>query len=124
MARVVQRRSTQPYLLIVFVFLFVISLILAVLQFVEADKARKQLATHTEMLNKLVTPQERERDAQVQKMIGEANGKNSVVSQYVSQIQHLTQLITGSTSSDFETVMADAQKAQQKAEPLPDWLKS
>lgn len=41
MARVVQRRSTPPYLLIVFVFLFLISAILAVLGFMGGDEEKK-----------------------------------------------------------------------------------
>ena len=40
MARVVSQRSGPPYLLIIFVFLFVVSTAIAVLVYLELDKAR------------------------------------------------------------------------------------
>ncbi len=45
MARVVQRRSNPPYLLIVFVFLFLVSTIVAVMMYLDKTKADKTVAS-------------------------------------------------------------------------------
>ncbi len=53
MARVVQRRPNPPYLLIIFVFLFLVSTTLAVLFYTRQDDAREKLAKKQQELKKL-----------------------------------------------------------------------
>ena len=53
MARVVQRRTSPPYLLITFVFLFLIAAALAVLGFMDADKAAEDARTKDTQISKL-----------------------------------------------------------------------
>lgn len=120
MARVVQRRSNQPYLLIVFVFLFVISAILAVLQFIEADKVKKDLAERNKALARLADA-EQLRSAQMTAMLAavENDRNNTVVRQYDQQAQQLIQWITGTAGSDMATVRADVDKAYAKVGTQP-----
>ena len=57
MARVVaQRRSNPPYLLILFVFLFLLSTVAAVMFYINWDKANKELATERTDTKKIVAP--------------------------------------------------------------------
>jgi len=53
MARVVQRRGTPPYLLILFVFLFLVSTVLAVLFYLRADERTTALAEREQDLTNL-----------------------------------------------------------------------
>ena len=53
MARVVHRRKSPPYALIIFAFLFLVSTALAVLTFNKLDKARQQIAEKDTLLTQL-----------------------------------------------------------------------
>ena len=105
MARVVQQRTSPPYLLIIVVFLFLIAATLAVLFYMEADKARAGTAEAQKKLQKLADADDL-RDVWVLQMMkdyedplpGEARGK-TVVKQLEGRIDTLTQLITGTAAS-------------------------
>ncbi|MCL2700671.1 MAG: hypothetical protein FWE88_03130 [Phycisphaerae bacterium] len=58
MARVVQRRSTPPYLLIVFVFLFLIATVVAVLMYLKSDELTAQLAAEKDKTKAVGTTEE------------------------------------------------------------------
>ncbi len=121
MARVVQRRSNPPYLLIIFVFLFLVATVLAVLQYLEADKARQQLATKTELLDKFATPEVRERAAIQDRLdrVGRGDQPDTLVSQYEEEINQLIQLITGKPTDTLATAQAEAEKAYEEVGTRP-----
>ena len=116
MARVVpQRRSTPPYLMIVFIFLFVMASILAALQYNEADKARKD-ADQLRVNSARIAASEDLKTARVAKMMqdaGHGDLRKSVVQQFNGQQDMLTQLITGA-ATEFPDAVAAANKAMDK----------
>lgn len=103
MARVVTRRSAPPYLLIVFAFLFVIAAVLAVLGYMDADKADQEVTA-------------------IKKKLNEADADNLDMKQ---QLGDLVQAITGKPGSSKDAVVAakgiydkrDAIAAAIKADP-------
>lgn len=118
MARVVQQRSNPPYLLILFVFLFLIVTALTVVFYLDGDKAKKNLAKLQETTRKLAG---KEMDsARVQKMIknyekAAANPDKgppvTVIGQFEERVNRLTQLITGDERHpNPESVAEDAYK--------------
>ena len=119
MARVVQQRTSPPYLLIIMVFLFLIAATLAVLFYMEADKARISTADAQKKLQRLADADDL-RDAGIQKMMkdyedplpGEVSGK-TVVKQFEGRIDILTQLITG-TAADPKAAEEQAKVAFQQ----------
>jgi len=68
MARVVTQRTAPPYLLIVMVFLFLIAATLAVLGWMESDKAKKR-ATIAERTRQKLGDSADLRNAKVQQMM-------------------------------------------------------
>jgi len=122
MARVVQR-SAPPYLLIIFVFLFLVATTLAVLMYLDADKTKKSLAEKTQTLDKLATPEELERDELRSRMnvAGTARERNSVIGQLTQQIGQLNQLITGKLPSGLTVAAAEAEanKAYERVGARP-----
>ena len=101
MAHVVQQRSNPPYLLIVFVFLFLISATLATLMWMRYSKAQKDLDQVRESRDKLATPadlgQRTIRQLLDQHDSPAANqAPRTVVQQLIRQVDSLTQAISGS----------------------------
>lgn len=105
MARVVQQRTTPPYLLIVMVFLFLIASTVAVLMYLHADKMGKQTAKMTETTRQLADSKDLG-DDQVRQMMtwyreppaGDQAGK-TVVKRMKETTDLLTQLMTGTATS-------------------------
>ncbi len=89
MARVVQRRSTPPYLLIVFVFLFLISAILAVIGFMGSGDEKKQNVSLNAQKNELTR-------------------ENAAVK---NDIKELVKVITGKPSPTVAEAVGAAEKA-------------
>ena len=103
MARVVQRRTSPPYLLIVLAFLFVIATALAVVFFTQKDDALEAKKKVSDMYAKVATPEQ----------AAKAELKEGVpyVSTLEGQVRDLAKVITG-----IETSYADAMK---KSEDFP-----
>lgn len=105
MARVVQRR-TPPYLLIVFVILFIFATVMAVLffnKFNAADEKQKVLRGHRA---KIISG-EQEGRAQIRDMIrkydeSQSDATKTVVGQLTAQVASLAKHITGSPNTTFE----------------------
>lgn len=91
MARVVQQRSAPPYLLIVFVFLFLISAILAVLGFLSGGEAEKRSVSL---------------DAQLRELRTENNTLKN-------DLKDLVQKITGQPNIPPASALAAAEKAYE-----------
>ncbi|RPI64488.1 MAG: hypothetical protein EHM48_00735 [Planctomycetaceae bacterium] len=91
MARVVQRRSNPPYLLIIFVFLFLVATALFVMKFIEADKTAKELASEREKLARVVHPQ----DESLVNQLSAKDPAQSVVGQLNKQVDVLVNQIVG-----------------------------
>lgn len=107
MARVVQQqRSGPPYLIILFAFLFLAATVVAVLMYLEADKAKARLAT-LEPTNRALAGAETDNPS-VQVMLEQAkSGGTSVVGQLLQQNEHKTQLITGNAKDANVDLLAD-----------------
>ena len=120
MARVVQQRTSPPYLLIIMVFLFLIAATLFVLSHMKADKLTKQLAGTQETLEKLAGSDDL-RDAKIDKMMGSYDSpppgevSKTVVKQFQSQVSDLTRFITGQ-SKDVEATIAEIEAARTRTE--------
>ncbi len=109
MARVVQRR-TPPYLLIVFVILFVFSTVIGVLFFNKYNTAEEKLKAHLKDKPRLIS-REQERRTEIKAMAREyeqAKAKRvpglaskTVVGRLMEQISRLTNDITGSPNTTF-----------------------
>ncbi|HOF17636.1 MAG TPA: hypothetical protein PK082_01910 [Phycisphaerae bacterium] len=115
MARVVQQRKSPPYLLIIFVFLFLVSATLAVLFYNNFQKAEKIAQDEKAARKKLADAQD---DSKIQGMIRTHDQKiakrevaPTVVAQLRKEIGDLAQKITGGLST-YEQAMAAAKKAE------------
>jgi len=105
MARVVQQRTSPPYLLIVMVFLFLIAATVAVLMYLQADKLDKQLATNNATMRELADSDDL-RDDQVRQMRtwyndpppGEQRGKTAI-KRMQDSLDMLTQMMTGQATA-------------------------
>ena len=117
MARVVQRRSGPPYLLIVFIFLCLVSSTLAVLRHMDAEENYKRADEAERVTNRLASLQEREGKL-IQEMIEHsAKGtdrltKQTVVAQLSQRIGDLAELITG-VSTSYEVAMQKAEEVRK-----------
>ncbi|HUT57996.1 MAG TPA: BRCT domain-containing protein [Phycisphaerae bacterium] len=119
MARVVQQRTSPPYLLILFVFLFLIATAIAVVVYLQADESKQKLAKLEETTRKLLTGKEMD-SPRVQEMIknyekAAANPDKgppvTVIGQFEERVNRLTQLITGDERHpNPEAVAEDAYK--------------
>ena len=85
MARVVQRRTSPPYLTIVFVFLFLVATTLAVVFYLSADKTNKNAASDRELLESLITNREKADVRDLMKVRG-----STVVGQLLGQNAELS----------------------------------
>lgn len=120
MARVVQRR-TPPYLLIVFVILFVFSTVIAVLffnKFNTAEEKRKILAAQRVKL--ISSEQEGRADISAMKDNYTKSGSSAtstVVGQLSAQVASLAGDITGSPNSTFEDAKEQIRQTFQAVNP-------
>jgi len=107
MARVVQRR-TPPYLLIVFVILFVFATVMAVLSFNKFNTAEEQLVQFRQTERQLISedlkklPEIRDMIRQYDKARQTGGLAQTVVAQLRGQVTLLAGDVTGSPSSTFE----------------------
>lgn len=102
MARVVQRRTSPPYLLILFVFLFLIATAAAIMFFVGRDTAVKGKAQAEDKLAQYVSTAD-ENDADVQAKIKEAassSPRQSVVGLYRKMIPELASFVVVNPPDD------------------------
>lgn len=95
MARVVQRRTNPPYLLIIFVFLFLVSTTLAVMFYINQDNEHKSVVQKTDELARLATVAEMS-SAQTAAMAKSSVGTTAktVLGQKNQQINDLASAIT------------------------------
>ncbi len=113
MARVVQQRSNPPYLVILFVALFLIAGGLAVWMAVSEDKAKKDLAKNTADMKKIVSQQELQGPT-VQRIIKDAEGakaSTTVVGELVKRNGEMIQFITGDVTDDPNIARACVDRA-------------
>ena len=114
MARVVQRRKSPPYALIVFVVLFLVAATLAVHQYTEKDTAQKETGKIGQTIKKLVRDDKHELSSQqCQAMIEKYDAKVesgkpgvTVYGQLRNQIKAMTELIIGVESEPIVTLRA------------------
>ena len=101
MAHVVQQRSNPPYLLIVFVFLFLISATLATLMWMRYGKTQKDLDQVRDSREKLATQADLGQQV-IRQMLEQGENRppdqarRTVVQQLTRQVDSLTQAISGS----------------------------
>ncbi len=93
MARVVQRRSGPPYLLIIFVFLFLIATTVAVLLYVQKKDIQEANADLKDSLAVLATPEQRRHIVPLVKP--RLEGKETVLDHLWRNTRDLTQRLTG-----------------------------
>ncbi|MGB2820295.1 MAG: hypothetical protein WBF17_04900 [Phycisphaerae bacterium] len=121
MARVVQRR-TPPYLLIVFVILFVFAASMAVLFFTKYDGAQKQHLEEKEVRKQLADSEQLKR-AEIRQMRNQyiksakAGMGSTVVTQLNSQIAALADAITGLPNTTFLEAKQEIDKTFQVVKP-------
>jgi cell division protein FtsB len=103
MARVVQRRSnpTVVYVLVAFVILFLISTVVATLQYMEADELYKQVQRQQDRLDQLASSNDLD-DEQVQAMM---KGDETVVETLTDRIENLTTWIL--VDASYQTAMQE-----------------
>lgn len=113
MARVVQRRTSPPYLLILFVFLFLLSSALAVLFYINADKFSKELVDQKQQYGKVIQPSDAS-DPVIRDMIDSAGKKSapSVVQQLREQVNKLAQGVAG--NPNYTTAKAAMDNTNKK----------
>jgi hypothetical protein len=99
MARVVQRRTAPPYLLVAFVILFLLATAAAVLLWVQTDNLRKSNRQLEDRYRQIATPQEiLNPGPAIREMINEYDRspqRMTVLAQQASRIDELSALITG-----------------------------
>ena len=117
MARVVSQRPSPPYLLIVFVFLFLVSTAIAGLLYLEVDKARKAKAEDGRLLGRFANERERQ-SPQLLKMFdeyekskGRDTDRETVVAQLMRTIRDLVERITGDPTVDASSAKTAADDA-------------
>jgi uncharacterized coiled-coil protein SlyX len=116
MARVVQRRTAPPYLLVTFVILFLLATAGAVLLWVQVDNLRKSNRQLEDKYRQAVTAQEILNPSQAtREMINEYDRspqRMTVLTQQASRIDELSALITGARSGYTAAKTAAEQLAQ------------
>jgi hypothetical protein len=111
MARVVTQRAGTPYALIVFVFLFLVSTAVAVLQHLEAVEAREAAADAKALAARFASADEREstKFTRLLKGVGQTGG--TVYSQLVDEVRAVAQLVTGGTDHGLKEAQDRTKKA-------------
>lgn len=119
MARVVQRR-TPPYLLIVFVILFIFATVMAVLFFNRYNTAEENLKGLRDLRAQIISG-EQEGRAEITAMMDayarQSNSSNTVVGQLSAQVASLANDITGSPNSTFEEAKRRIDQTFQAVNP-------
>jgi predicted nucleic acid-binding Zn-ribbon protein len=116
MARVVARQKQIPYLLIVFVFLFVISAALAVMAYMDKDTLTQRIAELEDMTNALASQSQLSDDTtdlpekleEYRNSVRAGNRDKTVVSQYQEELRTLAGALNGSTNFDDAMAAYDA----------------
>jgi hypothetical protein len=104
MARVVQRRKSPPYALIVFVFLFLIASTLFVLQYMKVDELEKKSQASIDALKQVASSTERSQP-EIQNMVRTFKKEGHTVYAQLSQSNStLTQKITGTTTDPEDAI--------------------
>jgi len=98
MARVVQRRSTPPYLLIVFVFLFLVATVVAVMMYLDRDKLGQQVVSMKSTNEQIFRSQEELTRAMADKTAAGAKG-DSLIKFLQDEVSVLTELLDMKTNS-------------------------
>ena len=109
MARVVQQRGGPPYLLIVFVFLFLLSTAMAVLFYTRYDKAAADVVREARARESLASPVELRRP-EIVKILDAAQkpgAQQTVTGQLLGDIGGLMTAITGSANSTPNQVASE-----------------
>ncbi|MGC9453670.1 MAG: hypothetical protein ACP5HU_02290 [Phycisphaerae bacterium] len=116
MARVVQQRSSPPYLLIVFVMLFLIATVLAVLFYLNYDEQRKLAAECQELREDLATDREISQGpiAEILSSRREGTLANTVVGHLSERMNELANLIHPA-AADVDQAMERAEEAYRAA---------
>ncbi|MCK4275184.1 MAG: hypothetical protein KAX78_01635 [Phycisphaerae bacterium] len=120
MARVIQQRTSPPYLAIVFVFLFLVALTLAILFYLGGDKAKKQNAENVDLLAKLVSTSERNETA-IQKLTNTAatsRPRVTVVGQLSNRIRQLAKAMIGEEETTGMNSLKRGEEALKQAQEL------
>lgn len=116
MARVVQRRTAPPYLLVTFVILFLLATAGAVLLWVQTDKLRNDNRELQERFRRAATAQELTNPGPaIQEMLREYDRspqRMTVLTQQASRIEELSALITGARTGYSAAKAAADQLAQ------------
>ncbi len=116
MARVVQRRSnpTVVYVLVAFVILFLISTVLAVMQYMEASDLAKQVDEQEQTLDKLATGNDLKKP-KVAAIMKAADGK-TVVEKLLTQIETLSSRLNAnfSTYQEAQTAWNELREKEQQ----------
>lgn len=118
MARVVQQRTSPPYLLIVMVFLFLIAATLAVLSYMKSSDLGKQSAKSSGTLMKVADSQDL-RDSKIQQMMGRydkppaGEQARTVVKQFQTWLNDMTESVAGQ-AKDPETVIGEVKATLKK----------
>lgn len=115
MARVVQRRTTPPYLLILFVFLFLIATAMSVMFYINWDKANKDLDTLRKDAYRTIQPADEDAAIKAMKDVAAKSSAQTVVQQLKKQVQALAHGITPGQET-FEAAKAAMDKEGQKYE--------
>ncbi len=120
MARVVQRR-TPPYLLIVFVILFIFATVMAVLFFNKFNGAEEKRRVSSGIRAKIISG-EQEGRAQIRDMMrkydqSQSSATKTVVGQLSAQVASLAHDITGSPNTSFEAAKEKIKQTFQAVNP-------
>ncbi len=122
MARVVQRR-TPPYLLIVFVILFVFATVIAVLFFNKFDTAEKKRKQLSRRVNALANAEQLNRPKIIamvndyKKSRGEGGIAPTVVAQLQEQVSKLAGAITGLPNTTYDEAQQEVEKTFREVDP-------
>jgi hypothetical protein len=115
MATVVSQRANPPYLLILFVFLFLVSTALAVLFYLESDKAGESLQQCRGQLDALASePQRNAPQFKALRESADATGQ-SLYGYLVQTRNQLVEFVTGEATQTFEVAAAQTRLARELA---------
>ena len=122
MARMVTRRKGPPYLLIVFVILFVISTSLLVLVHMKWEDEQKKVVNLDATLKKLASEHDRKLPSVMDMMKPPEKGEQptTVIEKYITQQKELTKMITGqeTTPEDAIKKVEDLRREVKYNDPL------